>query len=114
MNEIKKIRDPQLGELTFRRIEESKAPNVITYILETRDGLFARVQRLKRYNVNDRRIILPCDIQNKRQEIAEMNHAIKELTGVLKTVNAPPPVGRNGWKPVLGQKIGNIKELALR
>jgi hypothetical protein len=109
MNESKTIRDPVLGEATFRRIEESKKPNVVTYVLELRDGRYAQTQKLRRYNLNGRKIITTTDELNKQQEIDEMNSAYQQLLTVLRTQEQSNPV-RGTLRPVLTHKIGNIHE----
>ena len=104
MTEEKKIYDHELGTLTFKRIEESKNPNLITYILETSDGRFSKTQRLRRYNLGGRKIILGSDMQGKQQEIRECNDAIRQMIQVLK-VTPLEMVAPKGYKAVLS-KIG--------
>lgn len=112
MNESKKIRDIELGEIVFRRIEESKNRNVVTYILETKDGMYAKCQRLRRYKFpgSGRKIVTVDDEKGKDQEIAEMNDAYRSLLVALRMQvrNAPPKI--HTLRPVLTQKLGNIHE----
>jgi hypothetical protein len=94
MNETVRFWDDDLGQLTFRRIEESKKPNLLTYVLETKDGRFAKTQRLKRYDIGPRKVLTPMDIYNKKYEVQEMKQAMRELTKVLKTRHLPATGGR--------------------
>jgi|DewCreStandDraft_4_1066084.scaffolds.fasta_scaffold114090_3 hypothetical protein len=97
MEERVKIRDDILGDMIFRRIEESGNPNIITYILELKDGRFSRIQRMKRYNLGGRKIITPRDMMNKNLEVEEMKSALKQMLDALKTSE----LQLKGYKPIL-------------
>lgn len=106
MEERTRFWDNDLGTLTFRRIEESKNPNLITYVLETQDGRFAKTQRLKRYDVGSRKVLTPMDIRNKEFEIREAKQAMAALAQVLKTQGVAPPINPRFKLTKIGRLTG--------
>lgn len=105
MNELVQFRDEELGDLIFRRIEESKNPNMITYVLETRDGRFAKTSRLKRYLGGVGKILTLSDERNRKAEIVEMNQAKRALLETLKTAERPPSGTSYTLTPIPGLRL---------